>query len=150
MQEDFEGIAHVAHQMKPIGHLEGLGSGLATGQRIGPSAVTDQDGDLGMGLQPLPQRFRSPPFEDRHRVPAFQVHEERRVRTAPAEGNLINPENLRGGPRHLCGTLVANACVWTRDIAQPARGPGRHLRATGMGEFQEHLAPAFCLAGIAA
>src|SRR5262245_14163403 len=71
-------------------------------------------------------------------------------RYSPSDGERTNPEHLRGGRRHLSGTLVAEEGARTREIAQPAREPGRPLRATGTGQWQEHLAPAFRLAGIAA
>jgi hypothetical protein len=148
MQQRLQGIANVAHQIGPIGHLEGVRSRLSAGQRIGVSALADQERHGRMGLQPLDQRLGGAALEHRHRLLAFQAHHERRRGQASSPRELIHTHDTRRGHEDGFSTLAADERVWARHIAEPARQPRGGLCMAGMGQFQQNLAQAFRLAGI--
>jgi hypothetical protein len=95
MQQRLQGIAHVTHQMAPIGHLEGVRSRLSAGQCIGVSTIADQDRHERMGLQPRDPRLGGATLEHRHRLLAFQVHHERRIGQASPQRKLIDTHDAR-------------------------------------------------------
>jgi hypothetical protein len=87
----------MAHQMEAIRALECIRHGLAAGQRIGISAIADQDRHGGMGLQPLDQRLGGASFEDGHRLLGGQVHHQRGVEHTPPQRELIHTHDARRG-----------------------------------------------------
>jgi hypothetical protein len=52
VEQRFEGITDVLHQVESISHLQGVGHSLAAGQRINPGTIADHDRDPGMEHQP--------------------------------------------------------------------------------------------------
>jgi hypothetical protein len=94
--------------MEPIGHLEDVWGGLSAGQRIGVSAVADQDGHRGIRLQPRGQRLSGAPFENSYRLMAFQIHEQRAIRAATAQRKLIHAQDPRRGKGETFGALPAD------------------------------------------
>src|SRR5262245_5419371 len=110
--------------MKPISNLEGIRGGHTAREGIGPSAVTDQDGDLGMGLPPFDQGLGGASLEGGHRLMVCQVHLEGHVGHPPParlDGQRYGPKP----PGHIPGFAAVAA------MHAPALGP---TYGTGDGE----------------
>jgi hypothetical protein len=68
-------------------------------------------------------------------------------RRAP-ECELIHLQNPRGGKDDRLRTLAAEEGIRAREIAQPVRQPGRHLRLAGISQLQQDVAQAFRRVGV--
>jgi hypothetical protein len=120
--------------MEAIDYLNDLRIGQSAGPGIGVGPVTDQDGHRGVGLQPLQQGLSGTLLKDGPRLSAFQVDEECAIGRATAEGELIHAEHPRGGDDEDLLALATKERVGAGPIAEILGHPGRHLRATGMGQ----------------
>jgi hypothetical protein len=90
VEERFEGITDVAHQMETTCGLKRLRGGLSTGQCTGISAIADENGHGEMGLQPLHQGLGVTSLEYGYRSMPFQIDQQRAIGTTPPESEFIH------------------------------------------------------------
>ena len=148
VQHLLKGIAHLAHQMAALSDLNDLRIGCSAGQRIGASAVADQDGHRWMRLPPLRQRLSGASFEDASRLTSFQTHEPRALRAATAKRTRIEAQDTRRGKGESCGALPADKGVGAHPIPEEPGDACRDLGAAGLRPLQEGLPPALRLPGL--
>jgi hypothetical protein len=92
-----QGLGEIADEMKAIGDL-GSGRGpLPRPVGVGGRAVACDHLDARMGLEPLRQGLGRPIREQRHGLPALQIDQQRPIGLAFPQGEVIHPEDRRGG-----------------------------------------------------
>ena len=135
MQEGFEGVAHMAYQMKPIGHLERLRGSLAAGHGIGIRTVADQNGDRRMGLQPLDEGLGRTAFEHGHRAPVFQVDQPGAIGHAASEGKCSDAQDAWRGAHEALSALPPDETVGARPLPEAPGDARRDFGAASMRQL---------------
>src|SRR6266536_6628453 len=94
-QQALERIAKVLGQVEAIGHLGGLRRPLGGALSKRPIAVTADDFNLGVRLEPGREGLGLLIRQQVNRLVAFQVDNDRRIAAALAEGKLVYADDLR-------------------------------------------------------
>jgi len=90
-----QGVAEVAQKVPAICNLNGLGRAAANAVGVSTGAVTRDDLDAGMVVQPSPNRLRLTVGQNIDRTVALQIDDERAVMLAPAPSPVIDADDAR-------------------------------------------------------
>jgi hypothetical protein len=118
-----QGLGEMAQEMPAIGDLHGGGGRLPRPVGVGRRAVARHHLDARMVSEPLCQGVGGAIREQRHRLPALEVDQDRPSGLAFPQGDIIDPEHGWGREyRH-------------RVLAQPApQGGPAHRHVPGVAE----------------
>jgi hypothetical protein len=98
-------VREVLEQMKAIRDLNGIRGSLPSALRVGAAAVTSNDLDAGMRLQPVGQCLGPPIGEQVDHAAALEVHQDRAILLAFALGPVVHPEHARHDGARRCALL---------------------------------------------
>jgi hypothetical protein len=91
-----ESVACVLHQMPAVGHLHRIGEPPPRRQRIAAALIAGRDGDLRLAGQPSLGGRRFSIWQQRDRLPAFEITDQRSIAMAAAPGPIIVANDRRG------------------------------------------------------
>ena len=148
VSDRLKGIADVADQREPSGHLQGVGHGWSASEGVRIRAIANQDGDRRMCLQPRGSGFGRTAFEHSDGASALQIDDQRAIDRAPPKGERIHTQDAWRGDRDRLGARPADEEVRAGPSAQQPGHAYRHHRMAGMGSRQQRLSPALSLPGL--
>ena len=91
-ERQLHGFGQILDQVKAIGHLDGLGSGLTCRCRIVIATVAADDLHLGMTRQPGGSRWRSPIWQEIDDAMAVEIDKQRAILAAASKSEIIDPQ----------------------------------------------------------
>ena len=92
-----QGFPEILQQMKTVRDLRGCRSPLPRALAIGGRAIARDDRDPWMLPEPLGQGIGRALREERHGLPALQVHQDRAIGLPFAQGEIVHPQHPRRG-----------------------------------------------------
>ncbi len=139
-QAAFQGVNQILEQMPAIGHLDDPWRPFPGRLGVGRCAITTDNLDTRVSLEPVNQRLRFPLREQLNDPALLEVDQDGAVVVALAEGPVINPE-------HSWRWLLAQRCAphqpqqrcWTDRHAEAGDDAGTRFAAQREGQHREDL-----------
>jgi hypothetical protein len=122
LQEVFDGLADVLHQMPSIGDLLGLGRGFGGSLGIGRVTVAADQLDARMRLQPCLDVHRVAVGQEVDHVARLEVNNDGAVALSFTPGPVVNPHDSR---------CVWRSCLCSFDATQQRIGTGWYNESLG-------------------
>lgn len=94
MHEALDDLAQVEEEMETVDHLLCLRCAVTHAARIVLRAIACHDRDLRLTLQPCRDSCRCPLREQVDRAPTFEVHHDRAIDAALAQGEIVNADHV--------------------------------------------------------
>jgi hypothetical protein len=131
-----QGLSDIAQEMPAIGDLGGGGGRLTRPVGVGRRAVTRDDLDPRMGLEPLCQGVGGAIREQRHRLPTRQIDEHGPIGLACPQGDIVHaePRRRRNCWHRVAAQLAEQGVPAHGDVpgvAQPPAGPAPEGQTEG-------------------
>ena len=98
-----DGLGEVLPQVEPVSDLDRVRCPGACPVRVGAGAVPADDLDAGMRGQPVRERLRVAALQQVKRRPGLAVDDDRAVVLPAPDGEVVHPEDPRGGRRRVRG-----------------------------------------------